>query len=65
MQTYEIVYSAVLAYSARCWARTTEEDLDDLAELVTEKVEGGLELNERLVDWCAYTLSTQKLLGRY
>lgn len=61
MQTYEIVYSAVLAYSARCWAHTTEEDLDDLAELVTEKVEGGLKLNAGLIDGCAHILAMQKL----
>ena len=56
MNTYEIVYSAVLAYSSKIAMEMSEDDVDALAELVTLKVEGGWELDTLLLDECMYTL---------
>lgn len=62
MNTYEVVYSAVLAYSSKIAMDMSEDDIDALAELVTLKVEGGWELNMQLLDECTYILD---LAGRF
>ena len=62
MNAYEIVYSAVLAYSSKVSLDMSDDDLDALAEMVTRKVEGGWELNMQLLDEYMHTL---ELRGRF
>ena len=62
MNTFDIVYSAVLAYSSKIAMEMSEDDMEALAELVTLKVEGGWELNMQLLDECMYILDLE---GRF
>lgn len=62
MNTYEIVYSAVMAYSNKITMDMSDDDLDALAELVTRKVDAGWELNMQLLDECMYILDLE---GRF